>query len=510
MKGPGLSLQRDRRLNLQNPHLWAFTTYFAEGFPYTLIRTVSSVFFRDMKVSLEAIGLTSLFGLPWVLKFLWGPQIDQFGTKRRWMLAMQLMLAVLMCGVAFLCALPWGVKVIAAVLFVAAFVAATHDIAIDGYYMEALDEKGQARFVGYRVMAYRIAMMTGTGVVVTIGALWGWLVAFLTGGIVLGGLFLYHVLWLPRVEEEKRPIASLAREVLKGRSLRSFFLVALCMIGLAYAASQDLTSMLPPSLRALGRISLSGWIGIGLLAALCLLALLKERIRLFLLKDPHSFYTRAFAAYVDRERIGVTLAFIILLRAGEAMLSAMVSPFLVDLGIKVHYGWISAAIGLPCSIAGAMLGGWLISRYGLKRTIWPFLLAQNLTNLVYMVLALHLNPMLAVNTGAVDPVAIGNFNLFLVASVHGFDQFAGGLGTAVLVTFVMRTCLSEFKAAHFAIGTGLMNISALLSGVMSGFLAERIGYGYFFGISFLVSLPGMMLALFVPLEPAPAGAAVGG
>ena len=65
---------------LGRPHVWAFTTYFAEGLPYTLIRMVSSVFFRDMRVSLEAIGLTSLFGIPWVIKFLWGPLIDQFGT----------------------------------------------------------------------------------------------------------------------------------------------------------------------------------------------------------------------------------------------------------------------------------------------------------------------------------------------------------------------------------------------------------------------------------------------
>ncbi|MBN1106456.1 MAG: MFS transporter [Deltaproteobacteria bacterium] len=495
---------------LQNPHLWAFTTYFAEGLPYTLIRTVSSVFFRDMKVSLEAIGLTSLFGVPWILKFLWGPQIDQFGTKRRWMLVMQFLLIVLILAVAFLADFPWGVKAISLLLFAGAFVAATHDMAIDGYYMEALDEKGQARFVGYRVMAYRIAMMTGTGVVVTLGALWGWPLAYLAGSFMLVILFLYHVLWLPRVEEEKRPIGSLVREALKGRSLRTFFPVLLCMIGLAYVASLDLTSMLPPWLRVLGRISISGWIGMGLLAALCVLAFLKNRIRLFLLKDPHSFYTRAFAAYVDRERIGVTLAFIILLRAGESMLTAMVSPFLVDLGIKLHYGWISAGVGLPCSIVGAMLGGWLISKYTLRRTIWPFLLAQNLTNLVYMVLALHLSPMLAVNTGAVDPAAIGNLNLFLVASVHGFDQFSGGLGTAVLVTFVMRTCLPEFKAAHFAIGTGLMNISAVLSGVMSGFLAEWIGYGYFFGVSFVVSVPGMILALFVPLDAAPADAAVDG
>jgi PAT family beta-lactamase induction signal transducer AmpG len=203
-------------------------------------------------------------------------------------------------------------------------------------------------------------------------------------------------------------------------------------------------------------------------------------------------------AYMDREKIGAALAFIILMRTGESMLASMASPFMVDLGIKVHYGWISGGVGLPFSIIGAMVGGWMISRYTLKRTIWPFLLAQNLTNIIYMLLALKLNQFVILNTGAETITPIGSPNLLLVASVHAFDQFAGGLGTSVLVTYLMRTCLSEFKAAHFAIGTGLMNISGVLSGVVSGFLAGWLGYGYFFGISFLASIPGMLLIFFVP------------
>jgi len=489
---------------LQVPHVWTFTTYFAEGFPYTLIRTVSSVFFRDMKVSLEAIGLTSLFGLPWVLKFLWGPQIDQFGTKRIWMLGTQALLVMLILAVALLSPMAWALKAIAVILFVGAFVAATHDMAIDGYYLEALDAKDQARFVGYRVMAYRIAMMTGTGVVVTLGALLGWLPAFLAGGAALALLFVYHLLLLPRVEREKNPYSALVGEIFTGRMLVIVFSMAIAAALLGWTSSLGWYSGLFSGFPALRKISISGWIGIGLLAGLVVLGLLRKRLRRMLTRNESSFYARAFMTYMDRKSMGVTLAFIILMRAGDAMLSTMVSPFLVDLGIKVHYGWISAGVGLPASIAGAMIGGWLISKYGLKRTLWPFLLAQNLTNLVYMALALHLGYFVVLNTGVETPTSIGEINLLLVASVHGFDQFAGGLGTAVLTTFIMRTCLPDFKAAHFAIGTGLMNVSGVLSGVMSGFLAEWTGYGYFFGISFLVSMPGMVLAFFAPLGEEPA------
>jgi len=487
---------------LQKPHVWTFTTYFAEGFPYSIIRTVSSVFFRDMKVSLEAIGLTSLFGLPWVLKFLWGPQIDQFATKRRWMLSMQLLLILIFSVVAFVAPLERGVEIIAILFFAGAFLAATHDMAIDGYYMEALNKEDQARFVGYRVMAYQIARMIGTGIIVTIGAKTSWRTGFICSALLLGILYLYHLFLLPKVETHKNPIRFLIRSISKLKSVIWGIILILSIMFIRWVFSLEWWENLKAQAYFIEGVGISGWVGIGLLLALLMMILFKDRIKGALFKDKEAFYSRAFLTYMDRKGIGMILSFIILMRTGEAMLASMASPFMVDLGLKAHYGWITGGVGLPFSIIGAMLGGWMISRYGLKKTILPFLLAQNLTNVVYMALAFILNHYVVLNTGADCITPIGQFNLFLVAFVHAFDQFAGGLGTSVLITFLMRTCLSEFKAAHFAIGTGLMNISAVLSGVMSGFLAQWLGYGYFFGISFLASIPGMVLIFFLPyLEP---------
>ena len=492
-------MNNDKKDTLKNPHIWCFTTYFAEGFPYTLIRVISSVFFRDMKVSLEGVGLTSLFGLPWVLKFLWGPQVDQYGTKKKWMSSMQFILAILFVSVAFFTPIHEGIKVIAILFFIGSIIAATNDIAIDGYYMEALDKKGQAKFVGYRVMAYRIAMMTGTGVIVTIGATTSWLIAFSIAGCLLFLLFVYHLFLLPDVEKQKYPILDIVKASFKIKALLAVFVLVSGTIFIRWALSLDWYQELKAQIPIINRISVSGWIGIALLLALTLLVLLKKKINEALLKKADSFYSRAFMSYMDREKIGIIIAFIILLRTGEFMLTSMSSSFMVDLGIKVHYGWISGAIGLPCSIIGAMIGGWAISKYSLKRTMWPFLLAQNFTNLIYMLLALYLNNFLVLNTGAEDIVPLGSFNLFLVASVNGFDQFSGGLGTSVLMTYLMRTCLPEFKAAHYAIGSGLMNICGVLSGVISGFLAGWLGYWIFFGISFLASVPGMLMLFFIPL-----------
>jgi PAT family beta-lactamase induction signal transducer AmpG len=383
-------------------------------------------------------------------------------------------------------------------LFAGAIIAATHDMAIDGYYLEALDTEGQAKFVGYRVMAYRIAMMTGTGIVVTIGAVSTWCLAYLAGAAMLGALFIYHFFLLPKVESPRGPIHQCLKPLLNRKRLGIIAVLGLLFLTIRWTASFGWYETIKSHAHALARIRTPGWIGIGLLILLVLTALFRNRIKQSLFRDPEAFYSRAFLAYMDREKMGVALAFIILMRTGESMLASMVSPFLVDLGIKVHYGWISGGVGLPFSILGAMLGGWLIARYGLRKTIWPFLLAQNVTNVMYMILALDLNAYVTMNTGAPVPTPIGPFNLFLVASVHAFDQFAGGLGTAVLITFLMRTCLSGFKAAHYAIGTGLMNISGVLSGVMSGFLAQWLGYGWFFGVSFLASIPGMALILFIP------------
>lgn len=481
------------------PYLWVFTTYFAEGFPYTIIRTISSAFFRDQGLSLKAIGLTSLYGLPWTLKFLWGPQVDEFATKRKWQLATQATLAILVLITALLSPLPWAVQAIAALFLIGSFVAATHDIAIDGYYMEALDADGQAKFVGYRVMAYRIAMMVGTAGLTYIGPRAGWFVSFSCASLLLGCLFAFHYLFLPRCETEKKSFALLWDMARKGKTLTAAGAGALAIIAFRIFLASEFYKTLQASIPLIQQLDFSAWVGLFLLFFMIAAAVFREKIYSLLVSDPDSFYAKTFLSFMDRDKIGAILAFIIFIRTGEFMLSTMAAPFMVDLGILDQYWWISGFVGLPCSIIGAMLGGGLISRYGFKKMILPFLLAQNLTNIIYMFLALGLDSYLALNTGNPHPAPIGLSNLMAVGFVHGFDQFAGGLGTAVLWTYLLRICKPDYKAAHYAIGTGLMNVSGLYSGSLGGFLASWFGYANFFGVSFLMSIPGMILAFFIPL-----------
>jgi len=473
------------------PAVWAFTTYFTEGFPFTLIRTVSSVFFRDMRVSLESIGLTSLFGLPWILKFLWAPHVDAIATKRRWLLCMQgLLLGVIVLAAVF-APLDFGVRAVAVLFFLGSILAATHDIAIDGYYMEALDKDAQARWIGYRVMAYRIAMMTGAGVVVTIGTTIGWGTAYAAAALIFGLFFVFHLLFLAEVEAAGHAPGRWLRSLLRpGPLVLVALLVGIILTIRAFflsSAWQGLQTRLP----FLRRVYFSHWVAMLLLLALVGVGIFRRPLKRRLLTEKDSHFSRAFISFMERQRAGRILAFIILMRTGEWALSTMVAPFVVDLGIKVHYGWISAWVGLPASIAGALAGGWAISRYGLKRVIWPFLLAQNITNLIYMGAALHLAPY--ITPGGMQSTWMGTGNLVLFAGIHGFDQLAGGLGTAVLMTFLMRICSPHFKAAHYAIGSGLMNLGGLFAGVASGFIAGWLGYAWLFGFSFVLSIPAMLL-----------------
>ncbi len=483
---------------LSIPYVWSFTTYFSEGFPYSIIRSVSAVFFRDMKVPLESIGLTSLFGLPWIIKFLWGPQVDEYSTKRRWLLTMQTLLVAMMGIAALFAPLEFNVRAIAVLFFIGSFIAATNDIAIDGYYMEALDQEGQAKFVGYRTMAYRVAWLTGNGVIVTIGTTTGWPLAFLAAAGIFGLFLVYHLFFLPEAESVDKPANLLFGRLIKPRTIAAMIVAILGVLGIRLFFKTDFYTTLEAGLPVLKKVTFAHWVALLLFLGLVMLGVFRRRIKQWLFRDPDSYYGKAFIYFMERDKVSIILAFIILLRAGEWTLAHMVSPFIVDLGIKIHYGWISGLVGLPASIAGAMLGGWAISRFSLKRVIWPFIMAQNVTNLIYMVLAIHLGRFLELNQGAEQVVGIGAANLAFTAAVHGFDQFASGLGTSVLMTYLMRICHQEYKAAHYAIGSGLMNLTGLFAGVISGFIAGAYGYAWLFGISFAAAIPAMALIPYLP------------
>lgn len=156
-----------------SPWTWIPTLYFAEGIPYVVVMTVSVIMYKRLGISNTEIALyTGLLYLPWVIKPFWSPFVDLIKTKRWWIVSMQMLIGAGLAGVAFLIPAPFFFQATLAVMWLIAFSSATHDIAADGFYMLALDSSQQSFFVGIRSTFYRLAMITGQGILIILaGAL---------------------------------------------------------------------------------------------------------------------------------------------------------------------------------------------------------------------------------------------------------------------------------------------------------------------------------------------------
>jgi len=476
------------------PSAWVSTTYFAEGFPYSVVNNLVEILFKELGASLQVIGLTALFHLPWNLKFLWGPFLDQYETKRAWIVATEIALSAVLVALALTVGASSALGVISLCVAALAILSATHDIAIDGYYLEGLDEHGQSQYVGYRAAAYRIAsLVVASPLLLLIGAV-GWSRGLLAAAGVMVLLTLYHAVFLPRVETRRTPLAS----ALGAASVRG----ALVLVGVAVAvlatlllarggdeaapASGDAAPAVAAQapIGAFLGISLAGWISLALLVALVAALLSLDRIR-HRFAGSDSPYANAFVDFLTQRRIGLVLVFIVSFRVGESFLVKMRWPFLHDvLGMSIStYAWANGTLGTVASFVATFLGGRLIARDGLRRWIWPFMIMQNALNLMFVGLA-WLGP-----AGAGQALTVG---------VLAFDAFGSGLGTAVFMVYLMRCCAAEHRAAHMAIVTALMSVGFTLAGVGSGFLAAGMGFGPYFLFTFLVTIPGMALVFFLP------------
>ena len=150
-----------------NPWAWVPSLYFAEGIPYVIVMTLSVIFYKRMGISNTDIALyTSWLYLPWTIKPLWSPLVDILKTKRWWIVIMQLLIGVGLAGVAFTIPVPNFFRFTLAFFWLLAFSSATHDIAADGFYLLGLSKHNQAYYIGIRSTFYRLAMLTGQGLLV--------------------------------------------------------------------------------------------------------------------------------------------------------------------------------------------------------------------------------------------------------------------------------------------------------------------------------------------------------
>lgn len=373
--------------------VWIAAFYFASGLPYGILNEMLPIYLRDRGVPLAEIGrIIGIAGYAWTLKFLWSPLADRFGTRKRWIVGSQLALAA---GLAMLAtAGGWGTgSALALLLFTIAALSATQDISLDAYTIEAFEERMYGAANGIRVTAYRIAMLTASGLLVALAARTGWPPVFLAGAalMAIAAVVSFTAPATPRHRHEREP----------------------------------------------------------LLAPLVALA-----------RTP---------------AIWAIVLFALTFKLGDAAMQVMARTFLVDAGLTLPQIGALSGFGIVATLGGALLGGLLITRWGIFRSLWTLGLVQALSNLGYWLAARG------------TPTVPGVYAAKLV------EDFTAGLGTAAFLAFLMSICERRFAATQYALLSALFIFGRQLAIQESGAFTERFGYADYFLVTFLLAFPAFAL-----------------
>lgn len=378
---------------------------FASGLPLALTSGTLQAWATVAGVSLTQIGFLTLVGSAYTLKFLWAPLIDRYavpilGRRRGWIALSQLLLGLSIAAMGlFNPAHQLGLIALLAVFV--AFMSATQDIAFDAYSTDVLRTNERAAGAAVKVLGYRLAMITSSGLALVIADKWlGW-----------GGM--YMVMGL---------------------------IMALCAVATFLAPEPELVVKPPRSLRS---------------------AVVEPLIEFF--KRPEAI---------------TILLLIVLYKLGDAFAGALSTTFLIrGAGFEVaQVGMVNKIFGLAATIIGALLGGGLMARFGLYRSLMLFGLLQAVSNFGYWVLAVN------------EP------HLVLMGTVVAIENLCGGMGTAAFVALLMALCNQQFSATQFALLSALSAVGrTYLAGPLTPPLVESLGWPSFFLVTVLLALPGIVL-----------------
>ncbi len=410
-----------------HPWRWVPSLYFCQAVPYVAVVALSVPMYKQLGVSnAEITFYTGWLYLPWVLKGLWAPLVDRFQTKRRWIWALQFFIGAGLAAVALAVPGPDFFRWTLALFWLLAFASASHDIAADGFYLLALPPHQQAAFVGVRSTFYRLANLAGQG-----------------GLVYLAGV----------LEEATGSVHTAWAWVFVPPA------VLLGLAGLYHAWSLPKPSGDRP---AAEQSSVSGdWLA-------------------------------TLAGFFRRPGIGLILAFLLLYRLGESQLVAIARLFLLDeradggLGLTTkQVGLLYGTYGVVALTLGGILGGLAISRWGLKRLLWPMLLCMHLPNLAYVWLALA------------QPAATSLIGVAVVVEQAGY-----GFGFTAYMVYMMLVADGPHKTAHYAICTGFMAAGMMLPSLPSGWLQQQTGYPLFFVWVCFACLPSVLVTALLRVDPA--------
>lgn len=588
-----------------SPWTWIPTLYFAEGLPYVVVMTLSVIMYKRLGVSNSDIALyTSWLYLPWVIKPFWSPVVDLLKTKRWWIIVMQLLIGAGLGGVALTIPMPGFFQYTMLFFWLLAFSSATHDIAADGFYMLGLKEHEQSYFVGIRSTFYRLAMITGQGLLIILA---GYIesntglepieftvtaqenvisnqqdVANPNRDFILSSKdYIFDLNGLAKdsasalkswVKEQNQmhhfvpaelnnvespslwskhvsiPLQSYLKEHF-GKSAQTEAVAkegSIAKIGIALShqpekgedvvlnidrlkgdkdlklignqrfvfnennwnqtawvmvqADHKLDRVAQASFKGTsGNIPLAWLSTFIVLTALFIIFSFYHKFRLpkpsedKTSKQSGHFWKEfgaTYASFFRKPNIALAIVFMMVFRLGESQLVKIASLFLLDskasggLGLTTgSVGVIYGTIGILFLTLGGILGGWLVSKNGLKYWLWPMAFAMNLPNLAYVYLAYFLPDSFSV-----------------IAACVAIEQFGYGFGFTAFMMYLIYFSDGKNKTAHYAICTGLMALGMMIPGMLSGWLQEIIGYQKFFIWVMICTIPGFWVIKYLKID----------
>lgn len=416
-----------------NPWLYIPSMSFTQGMPIMIVTQTITVMFKSLGASNEMIGLTTLYMLPLSFKFLLAPLLDMAMPKRRALLAVQLAMGVCMALMAAMLLVPGHALLLSALMFaVVAIMTGVHDLPIEGIYIVSLDSKQQAFFSGIKTAFLRISYVFVSGALVVVAGV----VGDKSGRIELGWVTFYVIL-----------------TVLFG-------------IGLAWHA------VITPY--PAGDVPVKS----------------KNFIR---------DYFEAFVDFIKMPHTALTICYFLFYRAGEGVLVKMLVPFFLDLaqdggmGFSVsQVGVMYGTMGAVATIIGGLLGGIVISKIGIRRTMVPMALFMSVPNLLYVALARYTPEQtwtLSLPGGNTYDINIwGQVAIVLECLGYGFGS------TGFFVYGIYVAAGRKYKMSFIAIAAGIQMIGWMIPGIVSGYLQQMIGYERLFLSSVFIALPGIVIA----------------
>ena len=177
---------------------------------------------------------------------------------------------------------------------------------------------------------------------------------------------------------------------------------------------------------------------------------------------------------------------VVFFKIGDSLAGHLITPFLLKKGFEmVQIATLAKGLGLAATIAGALVGGGLVARFGLKRSLLVFGILQASANVFYL---------------AID---LSGPNALLLAAAIGIDSFFGGLATAAFVAYLMSLCNKRYTAMQYALFSSASSVVGRFLGGGSGWFAENFGWSWFFVLTVVLAVPGLLVLSRLTLDDQP-------